>query len=203
MSPPTDPRRQSVRGELVYLRPLEPGDAETVHRWYEDGDFRRLMGDLPLSLAARRAGYARSAEDFDPTTTDVFRFIICRLEDGLPIGRTDLFAIDRTNGSAAFGIGIGDRTARGHGYGSDAVNALVDFAFGELRLERVWLSTDAENRVAQATYRRCGFVEEARRRRAFMDRGRSIDEVRMSLLRGEWEALPRRRSWQLLENQAT
>jgi RimJ/RimL family protein N-acetyltransferase len=43
-------------------------------------------------------------------------------------------------------------------------------------------------------------VEEARRRRAYVDRGRLIDEVRMSLLREEWNALPRRRSWQLLED---
>jgi RimJ/RimL family protein N-acetyltransferase len=195
-----DRPRHGIRGELVYLRPLEPDDAATVHRWYEDDEFRRLMGDLPMSLAARRAGYERGAADFDPGTTDVFRFVICRLEDGVPVGRTDLFSIDRTNGSAAFGIGIGDRAARGHGYGSDAVNALVDFAFGELRLERVWLSTDEENAAAQGTYRRCGFVEEARRRRAFVDRGRLIDEVRMSLLREEWEALPRRRSWALLED---
>ena len=202
MTSTADNRRHGIRGRLVYLRPLEPDDAGVVQRWYEDGEFRRLMGDLPMSLAARRAGYESSAADFDPTTTDAFRFVICRLEDNAPVGRTDLFAIDRTNGSAAFGIGIGDRAERGRGYGSDALNALVDFAFGELRLERVWLATDAENLVAQATYRRCGFVEEARRRRAFVDRGRMIDEVRMSMLRAEWQALSRPRSWDLLEADA-
>ena len=42
----------------------------------------------------------------------------------------------------------------GKGYGTDAVNAIVDFAFGQLRLERVWLDTDAHNLRAQAVYTR-------------------------------------------------
>jgi RimJ/RimL family protein N-acetyltransferase len=190
--------RQGIRGASVFLRPLEPEDADQVHEWYEDGDFRRLMGDLPQSRAARRTRYERLTAEADRQTTDLFQFVICRISDGRPIGRVDLFEIDRINGSAGFGIGIGDPADRGKGYGSDAVNALVDFAFGELRLERVWLSTDEDNSWAQATYRRCGFVEEARSRRAYVDRGRLLDGIRMSLLRSEWQALTRNRSWDWL-----
>ena len=190
--------RQAIRGALVYLRLLEPDDAPTLHRWYQDGDFRRLMGDPPLSLAARRAELERRASAPGDSAPDSYQFLICRIEDGGPVGRSNLFDIDRVNGSAGFGIGIGDPADRRRGYGSDAVNALVDYCFGELRLERVWLVTDEENVAGQRTYARSGFAEEARLRRAFVDRGRHIDAVRMSLLRGEWEQLPRKRSWDWL-----
>jgi RimJ/RimL family protein N-acetyltransferase len=192
---PADNRRQGIRGELVFLRPLEPADLPALDVWHRDGDFRRLLGEPPRSLDDRRR---RHDDQFRERGDTLFSFAICRLEDGLLVGRTDLFEIDKVNGSAAFGIGIGPRELRGLGYGGDAVNALVDFAFGELRLERVWLLTDEENVRAQATYRRAGFVEEARLRRAFVDRGRHIDAVRLSMLRSEWAALPRRRSWDWL-----
>lgn len=90
----------------------------------------------------------------------------------------------------------------GKGLGTDAVNALVDFGFGELRLERVWLSTDAENARAQRAYAKAGFVVEARRRHAWVENGRMLDEIRMSLLRDEWLALPRKRSWDYITSDA-
>ena len=155
----------------------------------------RLVGELPVSRAARSAHYERRVLEHDHNASDWFSFMVCRLEDDLPVGRTDLFEIDRLNGTAAFGIGIGDPALWGKGYGSDAVNALVDFAFGELRLERVWLGTDAENVRAQRAYEKSGFRVEARLRNAYVDRGRFLDEVRMALLRDEWLALTRKRSW--------
>lgn len=183
------------RGTLVYLRPREPDDAATVHAWYEDARIATLMGDPPRSLAQRRqhydAGLAAQGDGY-------FLFIICRLEDDVPVGRADLFDIDRGKGSAAFGIAIGDPAMWGKGYGTDAVNALVDFAFGQLRLERVWLDTDADNARAQAVYTKAGFVREGVLRHAFFQDGRWTDDVRMALLREEWLALDRPRSWELV-----
>lgn len=183
---------RAPRGEHVYLRPLEPDDAEVVHGWYADDRFRITMGESPMSLARRRRRYedvATRAED------DVVRFVICRIEDDVPVGRADIFMIDHPNGSCGFGIGIGDASLRGQGLGTDAVGALVDYAFGELRMERVWLDTEASNTRAQATYRKAGFTEEGRLRHAWFVDGVHVDGVRMSLLRDEWLALPRPRSW--------
>jgi RimJ/RimL family protein N-acetyltransferase len=185
---------RGLRGEQVYLRSLEPGDAEVVHRWFEDTRVSTLMGDPPMSLAARRARYEDAVKS---DGRDVFRFVICRLDDDRPVGRTDVFEIDRQNGSCAFGITIGDPDLWGKGLGTDAVNAIVDFAFGQLRMERVWLDTDDHNARAQAVYRKAGFVEEGRFRRAFYQDGRWSDDIRMAMLREEWVALPRPRSWDL------
>jgi len=185
---------RGMRGERVYLRPLEPDDAELIHRWYEDTRLQTLMGDSPLSLAARRQRYEGAAKSDGP---DVFRFVICRLDDDRPIGRTDVFAIDRQNGSCAFGIAIGEPESWGQGLGTDAVNALVDFAFGQLRLERVWLGTSDDNERAQAAYRKAGFTLEGTLRHAFYQDGHWTDELRMAMLRDEWAALPRPRSWEL------
>lgn len=186
---------RGLRGERVYLRPLEPDDADLVSRWYSDGRIRTLLGDPPTSYAQRRGKYVDAVKgDGDR----VFRFIICGLDDDSAIGRADVFEIDRTNGQCAFGIAIGDPAMWGHGLGTDAVNAIVDFAFGELRMERVWLDTGADNRRAQAAYRKAGFREEGRLRHVWFQDGVHTDDLRMALLRDEWLALPRLRSWDLM-----
>jgi len=194
MTTPSDRPVRGVRGTLVYLRPLEPDDAPLVHRWFEDTRIATLMGDLPRSLARRRQRYEADVAD---QGSGFFLFLICRLEDHLPVGRTDLFQIDRQHGSAALGITIGDPAMWDKGYGTDAVNALVDFAFGQLRLERVWLDTDAHNARAQAAYTKAGFVREGVLRHTFYQDGQWSDDVRMAMIREEWAALVRPRSWEL------
>ena len=184
-----------LRGELVYLRPYEPADAELVQAWYEHAETARLMGEPPRSLARRRA----EAEQPAGEGRDWFAFIICRISDDRPVGRVDIFEIDRLNGSAAFGIAIGEREVQGAGLGTDAVNVVTDFCFGELRLERVWLTTDAVNERAQHVYAKAGFAYEGRLRQAFYQDGRFMDDIRMAMLRSEWEALERRRSWDFAE----
>ncbi len=177
----------SVRGERVYLRALEPADIEHVHRWYEHADTARL------SLAHRRSD---AEGDVGKAGRDWFSFVICLLTDDRPIGRADVFEIDRINGSAGFGIAIGEHDQRGAGLGTDAVNTIADFCFGQLRLERLWLITDSVNARAQRVYEKAGFVREGVLRRAFYQDGVFSDDIRMAMLRSEWDALPRKRSWQ-------
>jgi RimJ/RimL family protein N-acetyltransferase len=186
---------RGLRGQRVYLRPLEPDDADLVSTWYSDERVRWLMGDPPVSRAGRRRRYEDAVTGDGDT---VYRFVICQLEDDRPVGRTDVFDIDRANGSCAFGIAIGEPARWGQGLGGDAVNAVVDFAFGELRMERVWLDTDAHNTRAQAVYRKAGFIEEGRLRHAWFQYGTFADDIRMAMLRDEWLALPRPKSWELV-----
>jgi RimJ/RimL family protein N-acetyltransferase len=199
MTDPIQPPIRPLRGEHVYLRPAEPTDAELVHRWYEDARVLALMGELPRSLARRQRSFDLIDSGGDSGGVEYFAFIICRLCDDERIGRTDVFDIDRHNGSAAFGITIGDPALWGRGLGTDAVNAVVDFAFGQLRLERLWLGTDARNTRAHAAYAKAGFTVEGRLRHAYFQDGEFVDEIRMAMLREEWAALPRPRSWQLVE----
>lgn len=183
---------RAFRGEHVYLRPLESEDAAAIHRWYEDARVQATMGEAPMSLAARRE---QSAQRASSDGRDAVHFVICLLADDRPIGRTDLFHIDWRHGSCAFGITIGEPELWGRGLGTDAVDALVDYAFGQLRMERVWLDTDIDNTRAQAAYAKAGFVREGIFRHAFHQDGRWSDDVRMALLREDWAALPRKRSW--------
>jgi RimJ/RimL family protein N-acetyltransferase len=90
---------------------------------------------------------------------------------------------------------IGEKDQRGRGYGTDALNALCDFGFGQLRLERIELDVYADNRPAQRSYEKAGFQVEGVLRHGHFADGHFMDVVRMSLLRDEWLRQERPRSW--------
>jgi len=187
--------RPMVRGRHVYLRPAERTDLPTFVAWLNDAETTAgLSTRAPMSLPLEERWFESVLERHG---REGYHFVICLLADGRPIGSASLFELDTMNGQAGFGIFIGDEAMRGHGYGTDALDALVDFGFGELRLERIWLDVFTDNARAMRSYEKAGFVLEGTQRRAFYRRGAYRDAHRMSLLRAEWEALPRPKSWDL------
>lgn len=178
--------RPIIRGERVYLRPSERADLPNFVRWLNDPDvLRNLAMRVPMSLAAEEAWFERMLEAQGRTD---FHFVICLLEDDRPIGTVGLHRVDRANGSAEFGIAIGEKAEWGKGYGTDALRAICDFGFGELRLERIALEYYAGNDRGRRSYEKAGFVHEATRRHARFARGEYVDVHVMSLLREEWAA---------------
>jgi len=176
----------------VYLRPFEAADAELYRRWRADADPMSLAGwheRAPLSLSQVEKRIARLAEG---QGKDHLTFLICLEADDRPIGEVMLVDLDRRNGSAQLGIFIGESGNWGKGYGTDAVNAIVDFGFAELRLERIWLNVWTENARARRAYEKAGFVREGTVRHDRYESGSYTSGDLMAILRSEWEALPRR-----------
>lgn len=187
--PPASPE-PLLHGRLVYLRPGEREDVPLFVRWLSDVRTTRFL-DLrsPIGQAMEERWFDEMLEHHG---RDRWFFVICLLEDNRPVGSLDLHAIDQTNGSAGIGIAIGDPADTSKGYGSDALAALLDFAFGELRLVRVWLDVFDFNPRARHVYERLGFVHEATLRHGTFRAGRYVDVHRLGILREEWTLGSRR-----------
>lgn len=185
-------RRPIIRGERVYLRPSERTDLPTFVRWFNDADvLRNLAMRAPMSEAAESAWFDRMLEAQGKTD---YHFVICLLEDDRPVGTAGLHGLDFVNGNAEFGIAIGEKAEWNRGYGTDALRAICDFGFGELRLERIGLYVYAGNERARRSYEKVGFVHEGTLRRAQFQHGRLIDVHVMGLLRDEWSTRDRDRA---------
>jgi RimJ/RimL family protein N-acetyltransferase len=182
-----------IRGERVYLRADERSDIPNFVRWLNDGETISFLSmRAPMSVAMEEKWYDNMLEH---QGKDAFHFVICLLEDDRPIGTLALFAIDYVNGNAGIGISIGEKELWGQGLGTDAMNAVVDFGFGMLRLERLWLEVYDFNKRARRSYDKSGFTLEGVERHAIYKHGRFIDAELMSILREEWAALPRKKAW--------
>lgn len=183
-----------IRGEKVYLRPPERADVPLFVAWFNDADvLRHLDMRAPMSVAMEETWFERMLAGQGKTD---YHFVMCLIADRRPIGTVGLHDIQEDNGKAAFGIAIGETEEWGKGYGADALNAICDFGFGELRLERIELQVYAENERGRRAYLKAGFVHEGTLRRARFARGQHQDVHVMSQLRDEWLALPRKKSWE-------
>jgi RimJ/RimL family protein N-acetyltransferase len=175
-----------IESGRVFLRPFEKSDAELYRRWRADAEVMRLAGwsvPGPFGLAQVEARMERLTRGED---ADRLTFLICLLEDERPIGEVSLSDVDRRNGSAELGILIGEVDEWGKGFGTDAVNAMVDFGFGDLRLERIWLNVWTENKRARRAYEKAGFVHEGTLRHDRFEAGAYTSGHVMSILRDEW-----------------
>ncbi len=96
--------------------------------------------------------------------------------------------LDFKNRNAELAILIGEPENRGQGLGGEALSALLDYAFGELGLYRVYLRVLAYNEPAIRLYRRLGFRGEGRLRAQVWQEGAWHDVLLFGLLRDEWGA---------------
>lgn len=186
-----------IRGEKVWLRPTEPSDVINDSQYAGDAEVGHFLGaKTPMSKAAAERF---SAEIFSQNQGDQtnYGYAICLLGTEESIGTVFLRGVDKVNGSGIVGIFITDRRYLGQGYGTDALNALVDFGFGELRLERIELEVFDFNERAVRSYQKAGFQTDAVLRHARFHRGAHHDVHIMSILRDDWLAIGRQRSWEL------
>lgn len=179
-----------LRGEKVTLRPIERDDLKRLHELATNNvELVMLAGGgwSPWPLAAREKEYDKNLEDRDRSS-----FVI--EADGNVIGDIELHPWkNRRAGTASMGVSIFDREYLGKGYGRDAINTLLDWAFRIQNFRRVGLTCLASNERAIRSYEAVGFVHEGRERQAEYSNGAYWDVVVMGILRGEWEARQRER----------
>jgi RimJ/RimL family protein N-acetyltransferase len=173
-----------IEGELVNLRAPEMSDLERNARWVNDREVTRFLAfRYQMSLAAEEAWLRELASK--PTSYERVFFAI-ETKDGMHIGNTNLFDVKPEDRKAKLGIMIGEKSYWSRGCGSDALTTLLRFAFDEMNLNRVELDVFAFNERAIAAYRKCGFIEEGRRRQALYQEGVYHDVLVMGVLREEF-----------------
>ncbi|WIB77391.1 GNAT family protein [Curtobacterium sp. MCPF17_002] len=102
--------------------------------------------------------------------------------DGTYLGEVVLNELEEDDLAVNYRIALAGPSLRGHGYGTEAGRAVVDWAFDEVGLHRISLEVYAFNPVARRSYEKIGFVVEGRARDALRWGGAWIDAVRMAML---------------------
>lgn len=84
------------------------------------------------------------------------------------------------------GMGIGQPEDWGKGYGTEALQLVVEYAFEMLNLHRLSLSVFEYNPRAIRAYEKVGFVHEGCQPESVRRNGRWWGTLSMGLLRSEW-----------------
>jgi ribosomal-protein-serine acetyltransferase len=101
------------------------------------------------------------------------------------VGVVSLKSIDTANSIASLGYYIA-ATHQGRGLVTRACRILLDYAFGELQLNRVDIMCAPGNARSRAVPERLGFTEEATLREVQWLYNRYVDLVVYAMLRSDW-----------------
>lgn len=180
--------------ENIRLGPIDQeNDAAVESRWTHDAIFLRMISPepaMPLSAAQIRKRYGEIEKSQEQDGRLVYFTLRLRETDRL-IGFVELSVESWIHQDAWVGIGIGERADWGKGYGTDAIQVILSFAFCELNLQRVSLDAFSYNPRAIRSYEKVGFVHEGRGRGMISKDGKRYDLVFMGILREEWMAIYR------------
>lgn len=173
-----------LQGKKVLLRSVRRDEVRREWEFHNDVEFTLLTGGDPWEPQSLDRLEAQYEENVHRNVRDGPHFAI--EADGVFIGTCGLFHFDFNAMTCEIGIGIGDRNYWGLGYGRDAIQVLLDYAFRLRNFRRVWLTVNGNNERAQRAYRACGFREEGRLRSHVYLAGQYVDLIHMGLLREEW-----------------
>jgi ribosomal-protein-alanine N-acetyltransferase len=129
-----------------------------------------------------------SSDVTDPTATH-FRWMI--EADGRIAGTVSARELSRVHGRVEIGYMLAEEFI-GRGIGTRAVAMMLERLFCLPELQRIWLSTSAENLASQNVAHKLGFSLEGVLRGHLVIQGRRVDQQVWGLLRSEWEARPPR-----------
>src|SRR5690625_776984 len=121
-------------GKKVYLRLMEDRDVPYKVRWINNPEVRDTLNfDYPISEVGTRKWLHNVAGN--PSRRD---FFVCKKSNDEPIGFGGLINIDYKNSKAESYMAIGELSAQGKGYGYEIRKLILEYAFHELNLNKVY-----------------------------------------------------------------
>jgi RimJ/RimL family protein N-acetyltransferase len=187
---------QRIRGQRVWLRAIERSDLPAYREAVNSVEVGSWAGfPFPMGPETTERWYEHVREHHG---RDEYFFAISPLGSDEFLGSVWLWSAGSRLDGLELSVFVTEEAGLGTGLGTDAIAAGLDFIFGSYDVERVWLTTEAENLRAQRSFEKAGFRSDGTIRHHFRREGRWRDSVLMAILREDWEALERPRSWDFL-----
>ena len=177
-------------GKLVRLSAFDPEEMSKMFpRWNRNSEYQRLLNSSARPMHSPKAELKWMEKEAGEMSPSGHFFGIRRLEDDKLIGEIGIDVVNWPGRDAFVGLGIGETEYWSKGYGTDAMNILLRFAFTELNLRRVTLTVFEYNPRAIRSYEKAGFRHEGYLRNFLNREGRRWHELYMGILREEWMGL--------------
>jgi RimJ/RimL family protein N-acetyltransferase len=191
MSPSSDPLpsvrlTEPIRTERLILRLFTNDDFEAVYDMQSRPEVARYLYWSPRD----RTGAAKSLREKLKCSSikaegDILNLAVERAEGGPAIGDLMLHYVSATHRQAEVGY-IFHPEAQGQGLATEATRAIVDLAFSQLKVHRVYGQIDARNTASARVLERVGMRREAHLVENEWVKGEWTDEVIYAVLADEW-----------------
>jgi RimJ/RimL family protein N-acetyltransferase len=179
-------RFPTLTTERLVLRETAARDVDAVFAMESDPVAMRYWSTPPMrDVSEAEAAVERAMALFGTRTA--LRWVVTRPGDDRLIGHVSLFNFSEQSDRADIGYGM-NREHWGQGFMHEALNAVVDYAFGPLGLRRLEADIHPDNHASLRALERLGF----RREGLLLERWQVGDEISdsavLGLLSREWRA---------------
>ncbi|NLM96203.1 MAG: GNAT family N-acetyltransferase [Halanaerobiaceae bacterium] len=173
---------KKIVGERLYLSPINMEDVEKFTEWVND-----LEVTINLVLSPYIFSLEKEREALEGLCNEGYTFSIITLDNDELIGNCGLLNVNLINRTAEAGIFIGNKEYWNRGYGTEAMNLLLDYAFNLLNMNSIFLRVHSFNKRAIKCYKKCGFKEIGIRREAYLVGDKKYDQIYMDILASEFK----------------
>lgn len=153
----------------IAIRAFEEKDIPYKVKWINDDDNNKYLHyDLPLREDRTLIWFRDIGNRMD-------RLDLTITNDGEPAGLLGLLNIDQKNKKAEYYICLGGEKFRGRRIAETATKLLINKAYIEFGLNKIYLYTETGNICAQKFFEKIGFKKEGLLKNDLIHNGRKID----------------------------
>lgn len=170
-------------GNKISLRPTKIDDWQHFYKWLNDPEVTNFIGfHLPLSEMQEKRWIDEQV--CKQNSTEVL-FVIEHNDQSKSIGFCCINKINYKDRNAELTIIIGESSFWGQNLGTEIGNLLINYAFGQLNLNRLYTGVYNFNKRSLKSIVKLGFKKEGRQRQAVFKNGSYHDIILFGLLHNE------------------
>ena len=176
---------KTLVGDNVYLSPISLDDVE---------EYTEMVNNIEVSIGLGCVVYTNimdfeSEKELLNSIKKEKIFAVRLLENDELLGNVSFKSIGEIHRTAEMGIMLGNPKYQRKGYGMEAINLLLDYGFSFLNLRNISLNVFEYNEVAYNLYKKAGFKEAGRLRKAVEIMGKTYDVIIMDMLKEEFQSV--------------
>jgi RimJ/RimL family protein N-acetyltransferase len=167
------------------LRGLELSDVDELMKFWNNFELQQFLSRPLIASRDEEVEWIRSTWE-RRKKGEAYIFGIFFGERDQYIGNIELRIDNRISQRGGLGIAIFNPHYWNKGYGTEAIELLLNFAFSSLNLRTIELEVFTFNKRAQSCYKKVGFIETGRKRQAHFVDGQFYDIILMDILATEF-----------------
>ena len=176
---------KKLTGDNIYLSPISFDDVE---------QYAEMVNDIKVSVGLGYLSYTNiidfeSEKEFLISVKKEKMFAVRLLENDELLGNVGFKSVGEIHRTAEMGIMLGNPKYQRKGYGMEAINLLLDYGFSFLNLRNISLNVFEYNEIAYNLYKKIGFKEAGRLRKAVEILGKTYDVIIMDMLKEEFQSV--------------
>ena len=169
-----------IYGKGMYLRRMVKEDIDAV--------YQLCVNDQVLKYDGGKEAYSYKEhlkENYKYLEMRSMKKYVIVNSTGTMVGIISYRKSEYVNDIYNIGILIGKEYWR-HGYGYKSINTLLGYLFKRKKAHKIELEVVEDNTAAIKCYKKCGFIEEGKRRKKYFHNGKYLDTVLMGILEEEY-----------------